>query len=221
MMMRAYPETYLDDAMNALGDMFDYVVYDCAYNLAEFYSFFLVSGVAYAFGRGAPKYVAGLSGPELAAAVLWKTKGERPQAEPSENIDKSPEYWAGWILAYYQWYTGRSFAELNELGITTDHLLNIYPTLHEADVSKFVALADALIEKNARGRATKLQTIRKAVGLTQKALANEAGVTLRMIQLYEQRNKDINKAQAITLARIARVLGCRIESLLESEPHIS
>ena len=38
------------------------------------------------------------------------------------------------------------------------------------------------------------------------------------IQMYEQRNKDVNKAQAITLAKIARVLGCDIEDLLESEP---
>ena len=216
-MTRAYPETYLDDAMNNLGDAFDYAVYDCKCELADFFTFFRVSGIARAFGRGTPKYIAGMSGPELADAVFYKTKGIRPNAPSSLNIDKSPEYWAGWILAYYQWYTGRSFAELNELGVTTDHLLNVYPTLHEADVSKFVALADALIEKNARGRPTKLQTIRKAAGLTQKALAGKADVTLRMIQLYEQRGKNINKAQAITLAKLARALSCGMESLMESE----
>jgi hypothetical protein len=138
-MTHAYRETYLDGAMNALGDAFDFAVYDCKIELAEFFSFFLISGIADAFGRGAPKYVAGLSGAELASEVLLKTKGRRPEAVPSENIDKSPEYWAGWILAYYQWYTGRSFKELHELGITTDHLLHLYPTLHEADTGKFVA----------------------------------------------------------------------------------
>jgi DNA-binding transcriptional regulator YiaG len=213
-MMHAYSETYLDDAMNNLGDAFDYAVRDCGYELADFFTFFLVSGVADAFGRGAPKYLAGLSGPELAKEVLLKTKGRRPQAESSENIDKSPEYWAGWILAYYQWHTGRSFAELADLGVTTDYLLNLYPTLHEADISKFVTLSDSFLEKNARSRATKLQTIRKAAGLTQKALSGESGVSLRMIQLYEQRNKDINKASALSLSKIARVLGCEIEDLL-------
>jgi DNA-binding transcriptional regulator YiaG len=216
MMTRAYPETYLDDAMNNLGDMFDCAVYDCGYEPAEFLSFFLVSGVADAFGKGAPKYIAGLSGPELADAVLLRTKGSRQRIKPSENIDKSPEYWAGWTLAYYQWHTGRSFSELFELGVTMDHLLNLYPTLHEADISKFVALTDALIEKSAKSRATKLQTIRKAAGLTQKALADESGVALRMIQLYEQRNKDINKAQVGTLIKIARVLGCETEDLTEA-----
>ncbi len=33
-------------------------------------------------------------------------------------------------------------------------------------------------------------------------------VSLRSIQMYEQRNKDINKASAETLYHIARVLGC-------------
>jgi DNA-binding transcriptional regulator YiaG len=216
-MTHAYAETYLDEAMNNLGDMFDYAVYDCGCELAEFFSFFIISGVADAFGKGNPKYVTGLSGPEIADEVLLKTKGTRPNVKMSENIDKSPEYWAGWILAYYQWRSGRSFAELRELGITTDHLLNLYPTLHEADITKFVSLADELITRNAKSGAAKLQKIRKVAGLTQKTLAEESGVSLRMIQLYEQRNKDINKAGALSLAKIARVLGCEVEELLESE----
>jgi len=38
-----------------------------------------------------------------------------------------------------------------------------------------------------------------------------------LIQLYEQRNKDINKAQAITLFKIARVLSCAVVDLLENK----
>ena len=53
--------------------------------------------------------------------------------------------------------------------------------------------------------------------MSQAELAREAKVSLRSIQMYEQRNKDINKAQAITLARIARTLGCDVEDLLENE----
>jgi DNA-binding Xre family transcriptional regulator len=216
-MTRAYAETYLDDAMNNLGDMFDYAVYDCGYEPKDVFSFFLVSGVAEAFGKGNPKYVAGLSGPEIAKEVLLKTKGSRPDAAISENMDKSAEYWAGWILAYYQWYSGRSFADLYENGLTMEHLLYLYPTLHEADITKFVDVANRLIERNAANNVTNLHKIRKASDMTQKRLADESGVSLRMIQLYEQKNKDINKAQAITLSKIARVLGCEVEDLLESE----
>ena len=98
-----------------------------------------------------------------------------------------------------------------------EHLLNLYPTFHEADITKFVDTINRFIKHNAAGNATNLQKIRKAADMTQKKLANESGVSLRMIQLYEQRNKDVNKAQAIALFKIARVLGCEVADLLENE----
>ena len=57
--------------------------------------------------------------------------------------------------------------------------------------------------------------MRKAIGLTQKELAEKSGVKLRMIQQYEQRAKDINKATASNLFALAQVLGCKAEDLLE------
>ena len=57
--------------------------------------------------------------------------------------------------------------------------------------------------------------MRKASGLTQKKLSEDSGVSLRMIQLYEQKKQDINKAGAQSLVQIARVLGCDVEDLLE------
>jgi DNA-binding Xre family transcriptional regulator len=214
-MTRAYDETYLDDAMNNLGDMFDYAVNDCGYDAEEFFTHFIVSGVAAAFEKGNPKYVAGLSGPELASEVIYKTQKTRPDTEPAENIDKSPEYWAGWILAYYQWHTARRFNHIRNNGLCMKRILSLYPTLHEADITKFAAVADQIIGKNSAGGVSNLQRIRKAIGMTQSKLSEESGAALRMIQLYEQRGKDINKAQVGTLAGIARVLGCEVEDLLE------
>ena len=52
-------------------------------------------------------------------------------------------------------------------------------------------------------------------GISVDQLARRSGVSLRSIQMYEQRNKDINKASAETLYRLARVFGCRMEDLLE------
>lgn len=60
-----------------------------------------------------------------------------------------------------------------------------------------------------------MKRIRISYGCTQSELAKKAGVSLRSIQMYEQRKKDINKASAITLYRIAKVLGCNMESLIE------
>ncbi|MDR1801095.1 MAG: helix-turn-helix domain-containing protein [Lachnospiraceae bacterium] len=216
-MMHAYDETYLDDAMNNLGDMFDYAVNDCGYDPEEFFRYFIVSGVAEAFGHGNPKYVTGLSGPELASEVISRTLKERPDTPPSEDIDKSSEYWAGWSLAYYQWYTARRFDHIRKAGLTMTRILALYATLHEADVSKFVSIANQIIEKHCADVGSNLQRIRKASGMTQKKLSEESGASLRMIQLYEQRRADINMAQAITIDRIARALGCEAGDLLEDK----
>ena len=213
--MRAYEETYLHDAMNNLGDMFDYAVNDCGYGAEEFLTYFIVSGIAAAFEKGNPKYVAGLSGPELASEIAYRTQRIRLETIASEYTDKSAEYWAGWILAYYQWYSARRFKDLQKNGLTMEYLLFLYPTLHEADQSKFVAIADQVIKKNKADGVSNLKKIRMASGFTQKALAEKSGAALRMIQLYEQRKHDINKAQVATLTRIAHVLGCSVEDLLE------
>jgi transcriptional regulator with XRE-family HTH domain len=62
---------------------------------------------------------------------------------------------------------------------------------------------------------SKLQDIRKANNLSQSKLAEKSGVNLRMVQNYELGFKDINKAQAITLYKLAQALDCTIEDLLE------
>ncbi len=147
-MTHAYKETYLSDAMNNLGDMFDYAICDLQYNPETFYSQFLNSGVAKAFGRGNPKYIAGLSGIELAIEVIYQTEGKRPTTAASEEFDRSPEYWAGWVLAYYQWNTSYSFDYIKKQGLTITRILSLYPTLHEADLSKFISIADGIIKKS-------------------------------------------------------------------------
>jgi DNA-binding transcriptional regulator YiaG len=201
--------------MNNLGDMFDYAVIDCGYEADEFLTHFITSGIADAFGKGNPKYVAGLSGPELASEVAYRTRKERLDIMPSENVDKSPEYWSGWVLAYYQWHSALRFLDLRKSGLTMKRILSLYPTIHEADLSKFAAVADHIVKVNTPDSASRLQRIRRANGLTQKKLAEKSGSSLRMIQLYEQRRQDINKAHAATISRIANVLGCRVEDLLD------
>lgn len=214
-MIRAYEETYLSDAMNNLGDMLDYAVNDCGYSLEPFYSDFIVSGVSGAFEKGNPKYVAGMSGPELASEVLYRTRGSRSSFPASEEIEKSPEYWTGWILAYYQWYTAHSFSYLQRRGLSSARVLSMYPTLHEADISKFVDAANHILEKSRITEGSNLKRIRTANGLTQKSLSDLSGVSLRMIQLYEQRRQDIRRAEAETLLRLSRALGCNALDLFE------
>ena len=62
---------------------------------------------------------------------------------------------------------------------------------------------------------TKLKRIRTAKGYSQKQLSELSSVSLRSIQMYEQRRKDINKAQSDSLYRMAKILSCTMEDLLE------
>ena len=131
---------------------------------------------------------------EIAADVMLETTGKVPDAEPRESMDRSAEYWIGWAAAYYQWYSSRSYAEIFR-ALPFDDLRIMYRTLHEADVSKFAEIADERIREYFRD--TNLKRIRTVYGLTQAALVERSGVTLRSIQMYEERHKDINKASAV------------------------
>lgn len=213
-MTNAYSELYLDDAMHNLGDMIEYGICDLGFAPDEFFGWFISSGIAAMFEKGNPKFVAGMSGYELAEAVLTATNVSFSRQMPSYVVSKGREYWAGWILAYYQWKTGRRFEDMVKDGLTLSTVFSMY-ILHEADETKFVHAADEVISRNKASRKTKLYEIRKARGFTQQQLSNASGVTLRMIQLYEQRQNDINKAQVHIVLRLAKTLGCDPEDLLE------
>lgn len=62
---------------------------------------------------------------------------------------------------------------------------------------------------------TNLKHKREEAGLSQSGLAEASGVSVRMIQHYEQGFKDINKAAVITVKRLADALGCKIEDIIE------
>ena len=91
----------------------------------------------------------------------------------------------------------------------------MYYPLHEADERKFAEIMDGHIQAKSAEEPTRLQFYRKLAGYSQKQLSVASGIALRSIQMYEQRNKDINKAQFATVHKLARTLGCGMENLLE------
>ena len=135
-MTPAYEEMYLNDAMRVMGEMLDYAVHDCGCDGDLFFTQFLASGVAEQFERGNPKFVGGMSGVELALEVFRRTTGQIPDVDASAYGEKSPEYWAGWSLAYYQWESGMPFREIVSHGLTVSEVCSMY-LQHEADIGKF------------------------------------------------------------------------------------
>ncbi|MDR0831884.1 MAG: helix-turn-helix transcriptional regulator [Bacillales bacterium] len=208
-MIHAYNELYLNKAMHTLGDMFQYAICNCRYKGNEVLDLFINTKIAVFFESGDPKYVAGCSGQELFCDILKKANKPYPPATLRFFLNKTPEYWCGWILAYYQWFYNTSFKEIQQK-LKYNELYELYPTLHEVDMTKAIEVIRKRISIP-----TKLQTFRKSKGLSQAQLALLSGVSLRSIQMYEQRFKDINKASGDTLRALAKILLCSIEEIFE------
>ena len=212
MEIRAYDEIYLDSAQNILGHAVDFAVMTLDLDADAFGTAFAVSSVSKQFADGNPRYVAGMNGCELARAALSETHTSFTDAEDVMYLDKSPEYWVGWALAFYQWYSSRSFMEILTT-VPLSEIIAMYPLHHEMDITHFAEHIDNLIRQ--ANPETRLKSRRLNSGMSQSELAAYSGVALRQIQLFEQRQRNINNAAAITLLQLSKALHCEIEDLME------
>ncbi len=116
-------------------------------------------------------------------------------------FDRSPQYWAGWVLAYTQWASSLNFNELFEVA-PLDWIIGSYSPLHEASEDTF---AEIVMDKWNKAQADKkgLKAARKAAGLTQNSSPSNRGVKLRAIQLYEQNQLDLRRASVSTALALA------------------
>lgn len=208
-MIRAYDKLYLSKAQSSLASMLDFAVYDLKKDLADFYKKFLESKISAQFERGESSVIAGKSGVELALEVL-ENYSLAKKYKPAAN--RSPEYWTGWALAYFQWQTNLSFKQIDSL-IPITEVRAMYAPYHEMDISQFCDKMTELYK--ARKPACNLKTRRLAAGLSQNELATTSGVPLRTIQQYEQKQKDINAAKAQSVISLAKALDCAAEDLME------
>ncbi len=211
-MIRAYDKVYLEKARTALGRMLDFAVYDLQYDITDFFHLFLSSGVADRFGKGDFSVIVGMSGVELAYLVLDTVQDNLDRIKPQYTMDRSEEYWTGWALAYYQWETALSFEDIiRHIPIKT--ILSLYSPYHEMDIRQFCDKMNELY-RSAQPE-TNLKLLRQKAGLSQRELAELSGVPVRTIQQYEQRQKNINKAQAEYLIMLSQTLCCSIDQLIE------
>ena len=81
------------------------------------------------------------------------------------------------------------------------------------DIRQFSDKMTELLKERSSG--SRLKILRENAGLSQSALASLSDVPVRTIQQYEQRRKNINKAQAEYLVSLAKVLCCNVDDLME------
>ena len=218
MAIRAYSELYLSSAANSLAVAFDYAVNVCGMKPDDFTDLFVISGEGDKFGRGNPSVVVGKSGIELVRSVIEKVDQELVLPEPVFSQNRTPEYWAGWALAQYQWHSAKSFKAIFGK-VPLSEIIKMYKVYHEMDITAFIEAMDKKIEE--RSVTTNLKNIRENRGFSQSELSAASGVQLHSIQLYEQRVNDIDKAQVQTIYKLSIALGCGMEDLLEKPANVT
>lgn len=137
-MMHAYIEPYLKDVMQNLGVMSHFCINEYGLSPEKFSILFAKSQVAEQISMGNPRYLTGLSGKEMADMLIESSMEITPKRISSDTYQVSPEYWAGWVMAYYQWYTAKSFSQMYADGQTYEKILMMYHPMHEADLAKVV-----------------------------------------------------------------------------------
>lgn len=141
-MTHAYDKIYLYKAQCTLGAMLDYAVYDLNLPLSEFYEKFLNSEFSRRFESGESSVIAGKSGVELALDVL-NINEKNVSYRPAMN--RSPEYWTGWALAYFQWHENISFSKINAL-IPIDEICEMYNPYHEMDITQICSHLESIFK---------------------------------------------------------------------------
>ena len=202
-MIHAYNEIYLNSVMKNLAALFDLAINAEGYTEDTFAPIFAKSDVASGIENGVPDMLAGKSATELLIEITG-----RDSEYTNIPTDRTPEYWAGWVLAYAQWYLNKSFSDILSV-MPFSRLLNMYYPYHEADEMKTIEVIQGLFPNTSA-----LKTLRKKRKLTQEQLATLSGVNIRTIRSYEQGTIDLAKAQGETLLMLAKALNCTVEDLL-------
>lgn len=209
-MIHAYDRNYLGKAQTLMGVMFHVAVYDLGNSLERFYDRFLFSRISSYFEAGDSSILGGMSGAELALEIL----DDDTRDDYLPVFDRSSEYWCGWALAYFQWYSDIRFIQINKY-IPIKEIHKMYNPYHEMDISQFCDHMIALY--NSRKQYSNLKMKRLESRLSQSELSRLSEVPVRTIQQYEQRQKKINNAGAETIMKLAKVLDCSASDLLELE----
>ena len=203
-MIYSYNEIYLNVATKNIAMIFDLAINHGGFKEDNFAKIFANSDIAFGIQSGNPNILAGKSATEFLIELVGKDINYA-----STPTKRTPQYWAGWILAYAQWYLNKSFSEILSV-IPFSRLVNMYHPYHEADEMKTIEVIQELFPNTSA-----LKTLRKKRKLTQEQLATLSGVNIRTIRSYEQGTIDLAKAQGETLLMLAKALNCSVEDLLK------
>lgn len=205
-------EKYVDKAKENIASFLDGMVNTCQYLIKDAWIMFLKSRVSLQFERKQYEKIAKQTVEELTNNILKDNKVS-DRVEKIHTIANSKEYWAGWVVAWYQETTGLRFAEITK-PMNIVEIMKLHKMYEDQPLQKVKAKIDKVRKQRTVG--TNLKLCREMAGLTQPELSDRSQVPYKELQKYEQGRKDINKAPREMLDRLAKVLSCKIEDMYET-----
>ncbi len=211
-MRETYSEIYLDDAIRNMGEMIEYGEEACGVKQNLLLRMFIRSGYASRWEKGDPRVICGLSGTELCSRLIEEfCEGRDTKPAPIVRYDTGEAYWRGFVLAYYQWRSGRTFSEILTF-IGREDLQRMYTAYHTVSEEKTADELEALLQR--RDTISRLQLYRKRLAMTQQELAVRSGVNLRTLQEYEAGRKNLRQAAAEKVLSLSAALWCSPSELI-------
>lgn len=216
MAVKAYDKKELPQVISTLGKAFEFAEKCLPEGAAGFYRRFANSSVA-ATCTGPDAH------PEIGGSAIELVLDVNEDASidtllmNEKRLSKQETgrlRWEAELLCRYQWETGLPFPAV--FRTLSPERLRALQADH-AELSPEELMQKISVSAMQEESATSLARMRRARGLSQTGLAQTSGVSLRSIQQYEQRKKDISHAQARSVLSLAKALGCTMEELLEAE----
>lgn len=201
---------YQEETIICMAEMFEYVENHLHIDLKEYFIYFNKTKISdYMFALDT-KYILGKSSIEIVKEVLENNNIKYKIYDENKLFYPGDSYWTGMIVASYCFAKNISFKKFEKMIDINEIRKRFYP-LHEAPHIKTIEVIDEIFSK----KETNLAKCRVTAGYSQDALATISGVSLRSIQMYEQRNKDINKASFSTVKSLAKSLNVDMNDLYE------
>ena len=240
-MDRNFDTLLVNKACVTLGKMLDFAVHSLRQNADAFFALFITSGFARVMENMDIRCIAGMSGIEMSYKVLDKCGVAYTRVTPRHTAGLSREYFAGYALAKVQAETGLTYEEITAV-MPVSSIISMYGNYHSRAMNELPwqmndeyrleavdrikaafpgellkSVRDAIESKAASGakKETRLKELRLLNGLSQSRLAEASGVPLRTLQQYEQRQKDLAKANFEYIMRLSSVLNCEPADLLD------
>lgn len=216
MAVKAYDKKELPQVISTLGKAFEFAEKCLPEGAAGFYRRFANSSVA-ATCTGPDAH------PEIGGSAIELVLDVNEDASIDTLLMNEKRLskhetgrlrWEAELVCRYQWETGFPFPAVYRT-LTEERLRELHADYAELQPEEVVQKIS--VPETQEDSATNLARIRREHGLSQAGLAEASGVSLRSIQQYEQKKKDISHAQARSVYALAQALDCTMEELLETE----